>query len=76
MKYKDQNLPNGETLSVNGYYPGNHMGTAAQGAGETDYNKDPHFVTRNTERQGTITQDAGDENFPQPQDEKAVTSDG
>lgn len=48
----------GETLSVNGYYVGEHLGKPMQATGETEANADAHYVEHNTVRFGTITQDA------------------
>ena len=48
----------GETLSVNGHYVGEHLGTPTQDALGTDTtNKNPRYVESNTIRYGTITQD-------------------
>lgn len=69
-KYNDQTWTggtpiDGEQLSVNGYYTGEHLGTPAQGKGETDANADAHYVEHNTVRFGTITQDgAANANMP------------
>lgn len=48
----------GEQLSANGYYTGQHMGMPTQGANEPDVNTDPHYVEHNTIRYGTAMQDA------------------
>lgn len=49
---------NGEQLSVNGYYTGQHIGTPTQGTGETQANSDKYYTEHTTYRYGTITQDA------------------
>lgn len=69
MKYKDTVWPSGssiagEGLSANGEYLGEQVGTPMQGKDETAANTDPFFAAHNTMRQGTMTQDAGDTNFP------------
>lgn len=69
MKYKDTVWPSGspiagKQLAANGEYLGEQVGTPTQGSGETEANTDPFFTAHNTIRQGTMTQDAGDTNFP------------
>lgn len=65
VKYTDQTWTggtpiDGETLSVNGYYTGEHLGTPLQGNCETEYNGDPHYTQHKTIRYGTILQDGSD----------------
>ena len=50
----------GETLSVNGHYVGEHLGTRTQDAKpkNTLENSYPHYIETKTTRYGTITQDA------------------
>jgi hypothetical protein len=69
MKYQDQTWPstssiNGEKLSVNGHYRGQHKGTPTQGSGETAANADPYNVQNTIIRYGTITQDAATGSTP------------
>lgn len=47
----------GERLSTNGYYTGNHIGKPMQGHGETEANADPYYVATKSYRYGTILQD-------------------
>lgn len=69
-KYVDQKWPadtpvEGEQLSVNGYYTGEHMGTPMQDGMYPDANTDPYYVEHVTVRYGTMTQDgASDANMP------------
>lgn len=65
VKYVDQKWPaetpvEGEQLSVNGHYTGQHIGSTMQDAMHEDGNNDPYYVEHNTVRFGTITQDADD----------------
>lgn len=56
----------GEQLSVNGYYIGEHIGTPMQDAISPVANEDPHYTQHVTYRHGTITQDAApDANMPE-----------
>lgn len=56
----------GERLSTNGHYTGEHLGTPTQDAlGADTTNKNPRYVDEVTIRYGTMTQDAGDANFPE-----------
>lgn len=62
-KYKDQTWGadspiNGEQLSVNSHYTGQHLGTPTQAKDETEVNTDAHYVEHNIVRFGTIMQDA------------------
>lgn len=71
VKYTDQTWTggtpiDGEQLSVNGYYTGQHIGTPMQGKGETEANGDAYYTQHKTVRYGTITQDAASNaNMPQ-----------
>lgn len=73
-KYVDQKWPadtpvEGEQLSVNGYYTGEHMGTPMQDGMYPDGNNDPYYVEHATTRYGTMTQDgASDANMPTKSD--------
>lgn len=53
----------GERLATNGYYTGEHKGTVMQDAKDSKANA-PHYVEGAIVRLGTMTQDAGDSNFP------------
>ena len=69
MKYKDTVWPSGSSiagknLSANGEYLGEQVGTPMQGKDETEANADPFFAAHGTIRQGTLTQDTADTNFP------------
>lgn len=68
-KYTDQKWPvggpcAGQSLSANGEYVGEQVGTPMQGANETAANADPFFAAHSTVRQGTLMPDAADKNFP------------
>lgn len=66
---------NGEQLSSNGYYTGEHIGKPMQGAGETEYNGDKYYTEHTTYRYGTITQDADtNANMPTKATAPAVTT--
>lgn len=66
IKYNDQKWGSGtacdgEQLTVNGTYTGQHLGTPTQDAKDADPNKqnaDPYWIEHNTIRYGTIMQDA------------------
>ncbi|WP_068779659.1 hypothetical protein [Paenibacillus sp. GM2] len=60
MKYKDD-LPNGW---VNGYYVGLRQGTNTQDSLEPA--ADGYEVQRDTQRQGTVTPDKLQPNYPEP----------
>lgn len=70
VKYTDQTWTggtpiDGETLSINGYYTGEHLGKPMQGKAETEANGDPHYIEHKMVRYGTMTQDADpDANMP------------
>jgi hypothetical protein len=62
-KYADQNWSggtpiDGEKLSANGYYTGQHKGMPTQDALAPEVNNDPYYPEHTTVRFGTITQDA------------------
>ncbi len=68
VKYNDVNWPEGsdiagERLATNGYYTGQHKGTPTQDALDGADN-DAYYAERVTVRQGTLTQDDADTNFP------------
>ena len=68
MKYGNVDWPadspiEGERLATNGEYTGQHKGTPMQDALEGADN-DPYLRARETVRYGTLTPDAGDDNFP------------
>lgn len=68
MKYGNVDWPadsqiEGERLATNGEYTGQHKGTPMQDALENADN-DPYLRARGTVRYGTLTPDAGDDNFP------------
>lgn len=68
MKYGDVKWPDGskiagERMATNGEYTGQHKGTAVQDALQGSDN-DPYLRARETVRYGTLTPDAGDNNFP------------
>lgn len=65
----------GEQLSVNGFYTGQHIGTPTQGNGETEANADPYYTEHVTLRQGTITQDGdADANMPTKATAPSITT--
>lgn len=70
VKYTDQKWTEpavvaGETLSVNGHYTGEHLGTAMQDKMHTAVNNDPHCVEHGIVRYGTMMQDkASNANMP------------
>ena len=68
-KYKDTVWPEGtpiagNPLAANGEYLGEQLGAPLQATEETEANADPFFTAHNTVRQGTLTPDAQDTNFP------------
>lgn len=65
--WDDDDAPqiDGEALSVNGRYEGEHIGTPTQDAADTVVSGDPHYVSHHTPHMGTIAQDADtDANMP------------
>lgn len=70
MKYGNVNWPTGspiagERMATAGEYTGQHKGAPMQDALKNADN-DPYYKERQTVRYGTITPDAGDDNFPRP----------
>lgn len=68
MKYGNVDWPEGspiegERLATNGEYTGQHKGTPMQDALSSADNE-PYLRARETVRYGTLTPDAGDDNFP------------
>lgn len=68
MKYGNVNWPEGsqvegERLATNGEYTGQHKGAPMQDVLEGADNE-PYLRARETVRYGTLTPDAGDDNFP------------
>lgn len=68
MKYGNVNCPEGspiegERLATNGEYTGQHRGTPMQDA-LSGADNEPYLRARETVRYGTLTPDAGDDNFP------------
>ena len=53
----------GERLATNGHYTGQQKGSVTQDA-LTVADNNPYVEERNTDHFGTITPDAGDDNFP------------
>lgn len=69
MKYGNVKWPTGspiagERMATAGEYTGQHKGTATPDA-LTGADNDPNYRERQTVRYGTLTPDAGDDNFPQ-----------
>lgn len=54
----------GERMATNACYTGEHKGTVMQDALCDEAANSPHYVEGVTIKYGTITQDAGDPNFP------------
>lgn len=68
MKYGNVDWPEGspiegERLATNGEYTGQHVGTPMQDA-LSGADNEPYLRARETVRYGTLTPDAGDDNFP------------
>ena len=68
MKYGNVNWPEGspiegERLATNGEYTGQHNGAPMQDA-LSGADNEPYLRARETVRYGTLTPDAGDDNFP------------
>ena len=68
MKYGNVDWPEGspiegERLATNGEYTGQHIGTTMQDAASGADNE-AYLRARETVRYGTLTPDAGDDNFP------------
>lgn len=65
VKYVDQKWPadtpvEGEQLSVNGYYTGEHTGMPMQDGKNATGNNDPYYTEHVTVRYGTMMQDGAD----------------
>lgn len=68
MKYGNVDWPEGspiegERLATNGEYTGQHVGAPMQDA-LSGADNEPYMRARETVRYGTLTPDAGDDNFP------------
>lgn len=64
----------GEQLSANGYYTGEHIGKPTQDAEHAGVSADPHYVEHNTVRYGTIMQDASESGANMPDVGVVVTN--
>lgn len=64
----------GEQLSANGYYTGEHLGKPMQDSAHAGVSNDAHYVEHNTIRYGTITQDASDSGANMPDVGVTVTN--
>ena len=65
VSYENQEL-NGERLSTNGHYTGEHLGSPTQDKlGVNTTNKDAHYVETQIIRYGTMTQDAIEGSTPE-----------
>lgn len=73
IRYQNQVFPEGhpvegERLSTNGFYTGEHKGVPLQDYAdpeENGQNADPHYVENNTIRIGTLMQDATEGSMPE-----------
>lgn len=68
MKYGNVDWPDsspieGERMATNGEYTGQHKGKALRDA-SSGADNEPYLRARETVRYGTLTPDAGDDNFP------------
>lgn len=80
FKYGNMSWPSGssvsgERLATAGEYTGQHKGAVMQDS-LTDADNDAYLRARETTRYGTLTQDAGDTNFPDILIEVSYTATG
>lgn len=63
VDWPDSSLIEGERMVTNGEYTGQHKGKVLQDA-SSGADNEPYLRARGTVRYGTLTPDAGDNNFP------------